>query len=68
MVSGMPVIRSADDWFAPATRLRVVLEDPRQLLSGAVTDFASKQLIEHGNDPSAITVPGLTGEPYPGLP
>ena len=68
-VSGMPVIASPADWFAMTTRLRVVLEDPRQLLSGAVTDYASKQLIEHGNDPSAVTVPGLDGEPYlPGLP
>ncbi len=46
----MPVITSADDWFALTTRLRVVLEDPRQLLSGAVTDYVSAQLVEHGND------------------
>ncbi len=67
-VTDMPLITSARDWFALTTRLRVVLEDPRQLLSGAVTDFASKQLIEHDNDPSAVTVPGLDGEPYPALP
>jgi hypothetical protein len=41
------------------------MEDPRQLLSGAVTDYASRQLIDHRNDPAAVTVPGLDGEPYP---
>jgi hypothetical protein len=60
-----PAVRGPDDWFALTTRLRVVLEDPRQLLSGAVTDYASRQLAENGNDPMAITVPGLDGEPYP---
>ena len=60
-----PAVASPDDWFALTTRLRVVMEDPRQLLSGAVTDYASRQLIQTGNDPSAVTVPGLDGEPYP---
>ena len=35
------------------TRLRVVLEDPRQLLSGAVTDYASRLLIDTNNDPAS---------------
>jgi hypothetical protein len=43
----------------------VVMEDPTQLLSGAVTDYASSELVAHANDPSAVTVPGLDGEPYP---
>jgi hypothetical protein len=60
-----PAIRGAEDWFALTTRLRVVMEDPRQLLSGAVTDYASQQLIDHGNEPLAIAVPGLDGESYP---
>lgn len=64
-VSEMPTVGSAQDWFALTTRLRIVLEDPRQLLSGAVTDVASAQLIAHDNDPAAITVPGLDDEPYP---
>jgi len=34
--SDMPKIHSADDMLAMVTRLRVVLEDPRQLLSGCV--------------------------------
>lgn len=62
-----PAINAPDDWGAMVTRLRVVMEDPRQLLSGAVTDYASEQLIHHGNDPAAVTVPGLDGEPYPRL-
>jgi hypothetical protein len=60
----MPAIAGPDDWFAMTSRLRVVLEDPRQLLSGAVTDYAAQQLVEHGNDPTKLTVPGLDGEPY----
>jgi hypothetical protein len=66
-VGEMPTIRSADDWLALITRLRLVTEDPRQLLSGAVSDYAAQQLVEHDNDPLAITVPGLDGEPYPPL-
>ena len=60
----LPSISGSDDWFAMTSRLRVVLEDPRQLLSGAVTDYAAHQLIEHDNDPSQLIVPGLDGEPY----
>jgi Domain of unknown function (DUF5624) len=64
-VDAKPALRGPDDWFALVTRLRVVMEDPRQLLSGAVTDYVSSELVRHGNDPSAVTVPGLDGEPYP---
>jgi hypothetical protein len=60
-----PAVDGPDDWFSLTTRLRVVMEDPRQLLSGAVTDYASSQLVRRANDPSAVTVPGLDGEPYP---
>lgn len=49
------------------TRLRVAIEDPRQLLSGAVTDFAARQLIAHANGPAKITVPGLDGVVCPKL-
>jgi hypothetical protein len=60
-----PAVDGPDDWFALITRLRVVMEDPRQQLSGAVTDYASSQLVSCGNDPAAVIVPGLDGEPYP---
>jgi hypothetical protein len=63
-----PALRGPHDWLGLITRLRVVMEDPRQLLSGAVTDYVSRELAEHANDPLAVTVPGLDGEPYPGLP
>jgi hypothetical protein len=66
-IEEMPEIRSADDWLALTTRLRMVLEDPRQMLAAAVSDFAARQLVEHDNDPAAVTVPGLDGEPYPEL-
>jgi hypothetical protein len=64
-ISEMPAIAGPDDWFAMTSRLRLVLEDPRQLLSGAITDYAAQELVDHGNDPSKLTVPGLDGEPYP---
>jgi Domain of unknown function (DUF5624) len=60
-----PAVDGPGDWFALTTRLRVVMEDPRQLLSGAVTDYAATQLVENHNNPSAVTVPGLDAEPYP---
>lgn len=66
-VSEMPAIGGPDDWRALNTRLRVVLEDPRQLLWGCVTDYAVEQLVAHGNDPSRVQVPGLDGFDYPPL-
>jgi len=59
-VSAKPALKGPDDWFALVTRLRVVMEDPTQLLSGAVTDYASSELVAHANDPSAVTVPAST--------
>ncbi|WES64327.1 DUF5624 domain-containing protein [Microbacter sp. GSS18] len=67
-VGELPVIHGPDDWDALGTRLRVVLEDPRQLLSGCVTDYAVAQLVENDNDPSRVVVPGLDGTVYPRLP
>jgi Domain of unknown function (DUF5624) len=66
-VQAKPAVTGPDDWLALVTRLRVVMEDPRQLLSGAVTDYASSELVRHDNDPAAVTVPGLDGEPYPSV-
>jgi hypothetical protein len=65
VISEMPVIHSPTDFEAMITRMRMVLEDPRQLLTGAVTDFAVDQLIDHDNDPTKVVVPGLTGVDYP---
>jgi hypothetical protein len=64
-VTEMPVIHSASDMRAMVTRLRILLEDPRQLLSGCVTDFAVASLAAVDNDPTRVAVPGLTGVHYP---
>lgn len=64
-VSELPQVKNTDDWRALVTRLRVAVEDPRQLLSGAVTDLVVAQLIACGNDPRLVHVPGLDGEHYP---
>jgi hypothetical protein len=61
----MPVVRSVHDMRALVTRLRVVLEDPRQLLSGAVIDLAVQALTDACWNPADVVVPGLTGTPYP---
>jgi hypothetical protein len=47
------------------TRLRLVIEDPRQLLSGCVTDYAVEQLRLNGNHPATVVVPGLDRYAYP---
>ena len=60
----MPAIKGADDMRAMVTRLRLVQEDPRQLLSGGVADHAAEQLRLNGNDPLAVVVPGLDGVAY----
>lgn len=63
----MPAIKGPGDMQAMTTRLRLVMEDPRQLLSGCVTDYAAEQLREHGNDVSKVVVPALDGLPRPNL-
>ncbi|MFI9388068.1 DUF5624 domain-containing protein [Kutzneria sp. NPDC052558] len=63
-ISEMPAIHGPDDWPALVARLRMVLEDPRQLLSGCVTDYAVSQLVAAGNDPAKVVVPGLDGVDY----
>jgi hypothetical protein len=64
-LSEMPRITGPDDMRTMTTRLRLVLEDPRQLLSGCVADYAADQLRRNGNDAQAVTVPGLDGVAYP---
>jgi hypothetical protein len=66
-VGEMPAIRGPDDWLSLNTRLRVVLEDPRQLLSGCVVDYAVDQLQANGNRPADLVVPGLDNVNYPPL-
>ncbi|MCJ0762582.1 DUF5624 domain-containing protein [Variovorax terrae] len=64
-VADLPAIAGPDDWRAFNTRLRVILEDPRQLLAGCVADYAVDQLQAHSNDPTRLTVPGLDCMAYP---
>jgi Domain of unknown function (DUF5624) len=64
-VSEFPPIRSHDDWESMTTRLRLTLEDPRQLLATGVSDFMAEQLMRVHGDPRAVVVPGLDTEDYP---
>jgi len=64
-VADLPAIGHAEDWRAFNTRLRVIMEDPRQLLAGCVVDYVIDQLQAHGNDPARLHVSGLDGTAYP---
>jgi hypothetical protein len=64
-VTEMPAIAGPEDWRALNTRLRSILEDPRQLLAGCVVDYAVDQLQRNHNDPAKVVVPGLDGTSYP---
>lgn len=64
-MADMPAIRSPEDWLGFNTRLRMILEDPRQLLAGCVTDYAVDALQACGNDPAKVVVPGLDNVTYP---
>lgn len=64
-VAEMPQIDGPDDWRAFNTRMRVIMEDPRQLLAGCVVDYVVDQLQAHDNRPEDLVVPGLDGTDYP---
>ena len=64
-VSEMPQLSGAEDWRGFNTRMRMILEDPRQLLAGCVIDYAVDQLQAHDNRPESVVVPGLDGTDYP---
>jgi pimeloyl-ACP methyl ester carboxylesterase len=63
-LSEMPQIRGPDDWLSLTTRMRLVLEDARQLLSGCVTDYAAEQIRLANNEPLKVVVPGLDDFDY----
>ncbi|MFI9386985.1 DUF5624 domain-containing protein [Kutzneria sp. NPDC052558] len=67
-ITEMPRITGPHDWTVMIARQRLALEDPRQLLASGVTDYMADQLVRHGNDPTAIVVPGVDGITYPELP
>lgn len=64
-LSEMPSIKGPDDMRSLTTRLRILMEDPRQQLAGAAADYAAYQLYQSGSDLSRIVVPGLDGCSYP---
>jgi hypothetical protein len=64
-IDGMPQVRSPDDRRAIMTRLRLVMEDPGQLISNAAAQYVTDQLAANGNDPARVVIPGFTGVTYP---
>ncbi len=65
VLAEMPRILGPNDMRTMTTRMRLVMEDPRQLLSGCVTDYAVEQLRLNGNRPQEVVVPGLDDVAYP---
>jgi hypothetical protein len=65
-VSELPAVASAQDMFALVSRLRFVLEDPRQLISNCVADFVIDRLCEHDGRPERVEIPGFSEAAYPG--
>jgi hypothetical protein len=61
----MPRLRAPDDRVTAITRLRFVMEDPRQLLSNSVAHFVIDQLCANDNRPEVVVVPGFTNVTYP---
>jgi hypothetical protein len=65
IVHEMPPLRSPDDRFTAITRLRLVMEDPGQLLANSVASYIIDQLSEHGNRPAEVFIPGFSNVTYP---
>jgi hypothetical protein len=65
VISEMPPLRSPDDRFTAITRLRMVMEDPAQLLANSVASYIIDQLCECGNRPEKVFIPGFTNIDYP---
>jgi hypothetical protein len=60
----MPRIKAPDDWQAMTTRPRLIMEDPRQLVSGGVTDYVTAQLWRQNNQPEKCDGSSLDGFVY----
>jgi Domain of unknown function (DUF5624) len=65
VINEMPPLRSPDDRFTAITRLRMVMEDPAQLLANSVASYIVDQLCECGNRPEKVFIPGFTNVVYP---
>ena len=64
-MSEMPALRSPDDRYTAVARLRLVMEDPRQLLANSVASYVIDQLCAGGNHPNTVFIPGFTNVDYP---
>lgn len=64
-LSEMPRLKHPDDRLTAIARLRLVMEDPRQLLSNSVSEFVIDELCDKGLDPAAVVIPGFTNVNYP---
>lgn len=64
-MSEMPRLRSPDDRFTAVARLRMVMEDPRQLLANSVASYIADELCAHDNDPTKVFIPGFSNVRYP---
>ena len=64
-ISDMPRLRHPGDRETAITRLRLVMEDPRQLLSNAVSEFIIDELCDNGLNPAAVTIPCFTATQFP---
>jgi hypothetical protein len=68
VIDEMPTLRSPDDRFTAITRLRLAMEDPRQLLANSVASYIIDQLCDCGNRPEKVFIPGFTNITYPARP
>lgn len=64
-VSELPAVASAQDMFALVSRLRFVLEDPRQLISNCVADVMIDQLFVHDSRLEKVEISGFSNVAYP---
>jgi hypothetical protein len=65
VVNELPAMSAPPDMFTFVSRLRFVLEDPRQLISNCVADYVVGRLCEHDCRPELVEIPGFSNVAYP---
>ncbi len=63
-VDALPALHSVHDRRGLITRMRVVMEDPGQLISNAAAHYVIDELIAAGNRPADVFIPGFTDVTY----
>jgi hypothetical protein len=63
-VDALPALTSIHDRRGLITRMRVVMEDPGQLVSNAAAHYVIDELAASGNQPGAVFIPGFTDVTY----